>query len=55
MMTSRFSGHISSRFALEHGDEVEPEFLTDGEICRRERENLFVVAEDGRAWWTFEG
>jgi transcriptional regulator with GAF, ATPase, and Fis domain len=30
---------------LERSDEVEPEFVTDAEIRRRERENLFVVLQ----------
>lgn len=38
------SGDVTS-FGLEHDDEVEPEFLTDAEIRRRERENLFVVLQ----------
>ena len=38
---------------LERGDEVEPEFVTDAEIRRRERENLFVVLQ--RTGWKIKG
>jgi DNA-binding NtrC family response regulator len=40
-------------FVLEDGDEVEPEYLTDAEIRRRERENLFVVLQ--RTSWKIKG
>jgi DNA-binding NtrC family response regulator len=40
-------------FGLEHGDEVEAEFLTDAEIRRRERENLFVVLQ--KTGWKIKG
>ncbi len=40
-------------FGLEHGDEVEPEFLTDAEIRHRERENLFVVLQ--KTGWKIKG
>jgi transcriptional regulator with GAF, ATPase, and Fis domain len=46
------SGDVTS-FGLEHGDEVEPEFLTDAEIRRRERENLFVVLQ--KTGWKIKG
>jgi DNA-binding NtrC family response regulator len=38
---------------LEHGDEAEAAFLTDAEIRRRERENLFVVLQ--RTDWKIKG
>ena len=40
-------------FVLEDGDEVEPEYLTDAEMRRRERENLFVVLQ--KASWKIKG
>jgi DNA-binding NtrC family response regulator len=40
-------------FVLEDGDEVEPEYLTDAEMRRRERENLFVVLR--KASWKIKG
>jgi DNA-binding NtrC family response regulator len=40
-------------FVLEDGDEVEPEYLTDAEMRRRERENLFVVLQ--KAGWKIKG
>jgi transcriptional regulator with GAF, ATPase, and Fis domain len=40
-------------FGLEHGDEVEAEFLTDAEIRHRERENLFVVLQ--KTGWKIKG
>ena len=38
---------------LERGDEVETDFLTDAEIRRRERENLFVVLQ--KTGWKIKG
>ena len=38
---------------LEHGDEAEAAFLTDAEIRRRERENLFVVLQ--KTDWKIKG
>ena len=40
-------------FRSEQGDEVEPELLTDAEIRRRERENLFVVLQ--KTGWKIKG
>jgi DNA-binding NtrC family response regulator len=40
-------------FGSEHDAEVESEFLTDAEIRRRERENLFVVLQ--RTGWKIKG
>jgi transcriptional regulator with GAF, ATPase, and Fis domain len=40
-------------FGLEHGDEAEAAFLTDAEIRRRERENLFVVLQ--KTDWKIKG
>jgi transcriptional regulator with GAF, ATPase, and Fis domain len=40
-------------FRSEQGDEVEPEFLTDAEIRRRERENLFAVLQ--KTGWKIKG
>jgi DNA-binding NtrC family response regulator len=37
----------------DRGDEVEPEFLTDAEIRRRERDNLFVVLQ--KTGWKIKG
>jgi transcriptional regulator with GAF, ATPase, and Fis domain len=38
---------------LEDGDEVEPEYLTDAEMQRRERENLFAVLQ--KTGWKIKG
>jgi transcriptional regulator with GAF, ATPase, and Fis domain len=40
-------------FGSEYGDEVEPEFLTEAEIRRRERENLFIVLQ--KTGWKIKG
>jgi DNA-binding NtrC family response regulator len=40
-------------FGLEHGEEAEAAFLTDAEIRRRERENLFVVLQ--KTDWKIKG
>jgi transcriptional regulator with GAF, ATPase, and Fis domain len=40
-------------FGLEDGDEVELEFLTDAEMRRRERENLFAVLQ--KTGWKIKG
>ena len=40
-------------FGLEDGDEVEPEYLTDAEMRRRERENLFAVLQ--KTGWKIKG
>jgi DNA-binding NtrC family response regulator len=42
-----------TRFGSEHGDEVEPEYLTDAEMRRRERENLFAVLQ--KTGWKIKG
>ncbi len=52
--TGQFSHfRVFTPFGLEHGDEVEAEFLTDAEIRRRERENLFVVLQ--KTCWKIKG
>jgi DNA-binding NtrC family response regulator len=43
----------ATSFGLERGDEVEPGFLTDAEIRRRERENIFVVLQ--KTGWKIKG
>jgi len=40
-------------YGLEDGNEVETEYLTDAEMRRRERENLFVVLQ--RTGWKIKG
>jgi DNA-binding NtrC family response regulator len=45
-------GDVTS-FGLEDGDEVGPEFLTDVEMRRRERENLFAVLQ--KTGWKIKG
>jgi DNA-binding NtrC family response regulator len=40
-------------FGSEQGDEVEPEYLTDAEMRRRERENLFAVLQ--KTGWKIKG
>jgi DNA-binding NtrC family response regulator len=40
-------------FSLEDGDEGEPEYLTDAEMRRRERENLFAVLQ--KTGWKVKG
>jgi len=40
-------------FGFEDGDEVEPEYLTDAEMRRRERENLFAVLQ--KTGWKIKG
>jgi transcriptional regulator with GAF, ATPase, and Fis domain len=40
-------------FGLEHGDEAEPEYLTESEMRRRERENLFAVLQ--KTGWKVKG
>ena len=40
-------------FASEHDDEVEPEYLTEAEMRRRERENLFAVLQ--KTGWKIKG
>jgi transcriptional regulator with GAF, ATPase, and Fis domain len=40
-------------FGSEHGGEVKAEYLTDAEIRRRERENLFAVLE--KTGWKIKG
>jgi DNA-binding NtrC family response regulator len=42
-----------TRFGLEDGDEVTPEYLTDAEMRRRERENLFAVLQ--KTGWKIKG
>ena len=49
---SRSSVDVTS-FAAERGDQVEPDFVTDAEIRRRERENLFVVLQ--KTDWKIKG
>jgi transcriptional regulator with GAF, ATPase, and Fis domain len=43
------SGPLDSQY----GDEAEPEFLTEAEIRRRERENLFIVLQ--KTGWKING
>jgi transcriptional regulator with GAF, ATPase, and Fis domain len=40
-------------FVLDDGDEVDPEYLTDAEMRRRERENLFAVLQ--KTGWKIKG
>jgi DNA-binding NtrC family response regulator len=40
-------------FGLQDGDEGEPEYLTDAEMRRRERENLFAVLQ--KTGWKVKG
>jgi transcriptional regulator with GAF, ATPase, and Fis domain len=40
-------------YGLEDGSEVEPEYLTDAEMRRRERENLFAVLQ--KTGWKIKG
>jgi DNA-binding NtrC family response regulator len=40
-------------FGSEQGDETEPEYLTDAEIRRRERDNLFAVLQ--KTGWKIKG
>jgi DNA-binding NtrC family response regulator len=40
-------------FALQHPDQAEPEYLTEVEMRRRERENLFTVLQ--KAAWKIKG
>jgi transcriptional regulator with GAF, ATPase, and Fis domain len=40
-------------FALQHPDQAEPEYLTEAEMRRRERENLFTVLQ--KAAWKIKG
>ena len=40
-------------FGFEDGDEVEPEYLTDAEMRRRDRENLFAVLQ--KTGWKIKG
>ena len=44
---------MSLSFASEHDDEVEPEYLTEAEMRRRERENLFAVLQ--KTGWKIKG
>jgi transcriptional regulator with GAF, ATPase, and Fis domain len=39
--------------AIREGDEVEPEYLTESEVRRRERDNLLAVLE--KAGWKIKG
>jgi DNA-binding NtrC family response regulator len=47
------TGGDQTSFGLEDGDEAEPEYLTDVEMRRRERENLFAVLQ--RTGWKIKG
>jgi DNA-binding NtrC family response regulator len=47
------TGGEQTSFGLEDGDEAEPEYLTDVEMRRRERENLFAVLQ--RTGWKIKG
>ena len=40
-------------YRLEGDDEVEPEYLTEAEMRRRERENLFAVLQ--KTGWKIKG
>jgi DNA-binding NtrC family response regulator len=43
----------TNRFESENGDGAEPEYLTDAEMRRRERENLFAVLQ--KTGWKIKG
>jgi DNA-binding NtrC family response regulator len=47
------TGVDRASFRFENGDEVEPDYLTDAEMRRRERENLFAVLQ--KAGWKIKG
>ena len=53
MPRSRRDAPYLTSYGLEDDDEVEPEYLTEAEMRRRERENLFAVLQ--KTGWKIKG